>query len=256
MRMPFTQSRSPRHTLTPRDPHSRARGGPYRRVLLINPPMEMIGAEFLMDDIPIRLEYLAAYIRPHVEDVVVLDLTVIKKPLEYFLKRFNPDLVGIGVNYVSVHKNAQALAGIARRYGADVVVGGYEATALAEEFATHPDIDVVVRGEGEATLLELVQGRPPDEIDGVSFARDGQVTHTADRELLEDLDTIPFPERERRIKPPDSPFVIEQNVANVPVAFRGGSAWTRLVNSLKVGATLPADPTRITSLSRTQLPGT
>jgi anaerobic magnesium-protoporphyrin IX monomethyl ester cyclase len=223
MRMPFTQSRSPRHTMTPRGPHSRARGGPYRRVLLINPPMEMIGAEFLMDDIPIRLEYLAAYIRPHVEDVVVLDLTVITKPLEYFLKRFAPDLVGIGVNYVSVHKNAQALAGIARRFGADVVVGGYEATALAEEFATHPDVDVVVRGEGEATLLELVQGRPLDEIEGISFVRDGVVTHTADRDLLEDLDTIPFPERERRIKPPDSPFM--------DLECDGGTAYDMIITS-------------------------
>ena len=207
MRMPFTQSRSSRHAVTPRRPRSRGRGGPYHRVLLINPPMEMIGAEFLMDDIPIRLEYLAAYIRPHVDDVEVLDLTVITKPLEYFLKRFDPDLVGIGVNYVSVHKNAQALAGVARRYGADVVVGGYEATAMAEEFATHPDVDVVVRGEGEATLLELVQGRPLDEIEGLSFVRNGVVTNTADRDLLEDLDAIPFPERERRIKPPDSPFM-------------------------------------------------
>ena len=208
MHVPFTKSRTSRHTVTPHSPLPRGgKDKPYRRVLLVNPPMEMIGAEFLMDDIPIRLEYLAAYIRPHVDDVEVLDLTVIKKPLEYFLQRFAPDLVGIGVNYVSVHKNAQALAGVAKRYGADVVVGGYEATAMSEEFATHPDVDVVVRGEGEATLLELVQGRPLDEIDGLSFVRNGVLIHNADRGLLQDLDAIPFPERERRIKPPDSPFM-------------------------------------------------
>ena len=148
MPMPVTQARTPSPEVTSPPPLSHGKSKPYRRVLLVNPPMEIIGAEFLMDDIPIRLEYLAAYIRQHVDDVEVLDLTVIKKPLQYFLERFVPDLVGIGVNYVSVHKNAQALAGVAKRYGADVVVGGYEATALAEEFATHPDVDVVVRGEG------------------------------------------------------------------------------------------------------------
>ena len=204
MHMPASQSLTSCRTATPL---ALGKGKPYRRVLLVNPPMEMIGAEFLMDDIPIRLEYLAAYIRPHVDDVEVLDLTVIKKPLQYFLKRFAPDLVGIGVNYVSVHKNAQTLAGVAKRYGADVVVGGYEATALAEEFAKHPDVDVVVRGEGEATLLELVQGRSLDEIEGLSFVRNDVLIHNADRELLQDLDAIPFPERERRIKPPDSPFM-------------------------------------------------
>ena len=38
------------------------RGTPFRRILLVNPPMANIGAEFMMEDVPLRLEYLAAFV--------------------------------------------------------------------------------------------------------------------------------------------------------------------------------------------------
>ena len=104
----------------------------YRRVLLVNPPMENIGAEFMMEDMPLRLEYLAAYIRQHVEAVEVIDLTRDKRPLSFFLGRMQPDLVSITSNYMSTHTNTKKLAAEARRFGADVVVGGYQVTALPE----------------------------------------------------------------------------------------------------------------------------
>ncbi|MBN2495389.1 MAG: radical SAM protein [Deltaproteobacteria bacterium] len=160
-----------------------------------------------MDDVPIRIEYLAAYIRDRVEQVDVIDLTKEKRPLTHYLEKQKPDLVGISVNYMSVHRTAQELAGIAKRHGAQVVVGGYQATALAELFAAHPDVDYVVRGEGEETLLELVRGRPLHEIKGLSYFQDGEVIHTADRPLIEDLDSIPFPERNRRRSAYTSPFM-------------------------------------------------
>lgn len=174
----------------------------YRRVLLVNPPQEPIGAEYMMDDVPLRLEYIAASIRKHVEFVEVLDLARDKRPLRHFLPKARPDLVGFTINYMSAHVNALKLARVVRQFGADIVVGGYQATALADEFAACPDVDYVVRGEGEQTALELVQGVVPvEEILGLSYSRDGQVIHNADRPLIEDLDSLPFPERHLRKAP-------------------------------------------------------
>jgi anaerobic magnesium-protoporphyrin IX monomethyl ester cyclase len=171
---------------------------PYRRILLLNPTMDAIGAEFMMEDTPLRLEYLAAFVRPHVEHLEIVDLIKEHKPLSYFLTKHRPDLVGVTLNYISTHRSSLELAKEAKRYGADVVFGGYLATALAAEFAAEPTVDYVVRGEGEITLLELVQRHPLKEILGLTWSRGGVMHHNEDRPLVEDLDTLPFPERNRR----------------------------------------------------------
>ena len=166
---------------------------PYQRILLVNPCMDAIGAEFMMEDVPLRLEYLAAYVRPHVEAVEVADLIKEGKPLSYYLEHFQPDLVGVTLNYISTHRTSLLLAEEAKQYGADVVFGGYLATALDKDFALDPNVDYVVRGEGEQTLLELIERRPLDEVLGITFARDGEVVETGHRPNIEDLDQLPFP---------------------------------------------------------------
>ena len=187
---------------------------PFRRILLVNPPMAAIGAEFMMEDVPLRLEYLAAYVRGHVAQIEVLDLANGSGSLEATLRWFDPDLVGISINYVSTHRNGVALAGLARRHGARVVVGGYQATAMVEDLAANPDIDYVVRGEGEETFLELIQGRPVDGIKGLSYSRGGVVVHNEDRPLIADLDSLPFPERTRRNRKYRLPFTdLDSNAA-------------------------------------------
>ena len=189
-------------------------GGTFRRVLLVNPPMESMGGEFMLEDIPIRLEYLAAFIRPHVDEVTIVDLTRDKRPLSYFLKKYQPELVGITANYISAHRNTLQAATVAKRYGAQVVVGGYQVTALPDEFAAHQDIDFVVRAEGEQTLLEIVQRKALDQILGLSYFDGAKVVHNDDRPMLADLDELPFPERDRRLKPYNLTFMdLESDVS-------------------------------------------
>ena len=173
----------------------------YRRVLLVNPPMRPVGAEFMMEDVPIRLEYIAEYIRPHVSFVEIVDMTRDDRDLEFFLEKYQPDMVGFTANYISVHQNVLDLSLKAKRFGARVVAGGYQATACAQEFAAHEGIDVVVRGEGEQTMLELVENRPIDEILGITYESDGLVVENENRPLIQDLESIPPPDRTRRRSP-------------------------------------------------------
>src|SRR5437773_5247593 len=107
--------------------------------IVSQPPMTSIGAEFMMEDVPLRLEYLAAYVRADVDLVEVLDLANGTGKMRAALKRFKPDLVGISINYISTHRNGLALARLAKAAGIPVVVGGYQATAMATQFAEHPD---------------------------------------------------------------------------------------------------------------------
>jgi len=80
-----------------------------------------------------------------------------------------------------------------------IVLGGPEVGPVAEDvLAAHPQIDAVVRGEGEETFAEVLdlarRGKPLSRADGVS-ARDagGTIRSAPDRALIADLDSIPSP---------------------------------------------------------------
>src|SRR5207244_1787722 len=114
---------------------------PFRRILLVNPPMASIGAEFMMEDVPLRLEYLASYVRTDVDVIEVLDLANVQGSLPKAIKKYRPDLVGISINYISTHANGLKLAEVARAAGIPVVLGGYHSTAMADDFTRHPAVD-------------------------------------------------------------------------------------------------------------------
>ncbi len=74
------------------------------------------------------------------------------------------------------------------------VLAGPHVTMLPEETLRQAQgaVDIVCRGEFDHTAVEIAAGKPWEEIDGISFLRDGEVIHTPDRPLPTDLDALPF----------------------------------------------------------------
>ncbi len=105
------------------------------------------------------------------------------------------DAVGIST-LTPTAPRAYAVADRARAMGKPVFMGGPHVTFLPDEALEH--CDVVVRGEGDESVPELVDaleaGRSLDGIAGISFRRDGRTVHTPDRPLLGDLDRLPSPD--------------------------------------------------------------
>ncbi len=78
-----------------------------------------------------------------------------------------------------------------------IILGGAHATLLPEEtLASAPQIDVVVRGEGEETSIDLLQAlknkQPLDDVPGISYRKDSQTVSTLVRSTDVDLDSLPF----------------------------------------------------------------
>ena len=77
------------------------------------------------------------------------------------------------------------------------VWGGYHPTLEPEQTIAHPDIDFVVRGQGEQTLFELLKhlqehpDKPPSQILGLSHKIDGNAVHNPDRRSM-DIDDLPL----------------------------------------------------------------
>lgn len=114
------------------------------------------------------------------------------------IESLNPDVVGI-TSMTANFKSALNVASIIKQWNANVpvVLGGHHPTAVPESVLKYNDVDIIVRGEGEITFLELVKALETKNdlknVLGISYRKNGVIVHNPDRPLIPDLDTIPFP---------------------------------------------------------------
>jgi magnesium-protoporphyrin IX monomethyl ester (oxidative) cyclase len=172
----------------------------FKRILLVKPSGRH-GLSYAFDLIPTGLEYIAAMIEDLVDEVTVLDIEMENRPftevIEGSLNVLKPDLVGITMS-ATEHSEGLEIARLAKGRGAMTVMGGYHPSAITDELLSHAQVDVIVRGEGERTMREMVKKGGPQGVPGLSYRENGKVVHNPDRELIADLDTIPFPARHLR----------------------------------------------------------
>ncbi len=161
---------------------------------------------------PLGLMYLASVLRENGYEVELFDCTFRKDfdDFENYMKTKKPKLVGI-TSLITIRRNALLIADIAHRYGAKVILGGPDPTALPERYLFYKGeknefpVDVVVFDEGEITMLELAnfyfkKGDYPDDIREIKGLRlrgyNGKAIATGNRDLIQNLDSIPFPARD------------------------------------------------------------
>jgi radical SAM superfamily enzyme YgiQ (UPF0313 family) len=159
---------------------------------------------------PLGLLYLAATLREAGYSVGVYDGMFQSDPAQFgqALDRLEPMIVGISA-LSTVRASALELASLAHARGCLVLMGGADPTARPESYlevcsGNEHVVDLVVVGEGEETILELmpilqsVPGAPPlDEVKGLAYRdAEGKIVHTAPRPLRQDIDQLPFPARD------------------------------------------------------------
>ena len=128
---------------------------PFKRILLVKPSGRK-GLSFAFDLIPIGLEYIAASIEDVVEQVHIVDMELDRRRFQECLDFYRPDLVGISLS-ATEHNETLGLAKAAKQNGACTVIGGYHPTSVPDLMLSHSQIDIVIRGEGEQTMRELVE---------------------------------------------------------------------------------------------------
>ena len=174
------------------------------RILLVDPPKPRwwLLADTVMP--PIGLAYIAGYLRARGLWVRILDCTALRWDwgrLREAISRLEPDVVGVGGPTCYAKRALKVLRIAKEELGPDVltVAGGPHFTFTAEEsLLENAFLDVVVVGEGEITMYELVrafsEGRPLSSVRGIAF-RDssGRVVKTGERPLIRNLDALPLP---------------------------------------------------------------
>ena len=173
---------------------------------------------------PIGIFYIASVLREHGYDVMAVDLklkrhvhyplkniftdtslyeqtpesTVELKAVEQELLLFKPDIVGISAMTIeapAMHRIAKKVKEL--RPDIRIIVGGPHPTSFPEETLSDPNIDFIVRGEGEISTVSLINAilnkQPANKVKGIAYTENGRIVFTQEQPFIDNLDTIPMP---------------------------------------------------------------
>lgn len=172
-----------------------------KRVALVTPPYHCGVVESAGTWLPLAFVYLAGSLRAAGHDVVIYD-AMSKfhdyRQIERTLEDLKPDVVATTA-ITATFLDAVEVLRLAKRLDGDTVtvLGNVHPTFLWEEtLREHADaVDFVVRGEGEATLVELLAalaaGVDPGLVKGIAYRAGGQPVATASRAFETALDALP-----------------------------------------------------------------
>jgi len=190
------------------------------RILLIRPPFfEIEGSRGHSMDIPLGLLYIAAVLEKENYQVEICDGRVQGKDIfsrktfsngyllgssweemAGFVKSSSPHIVGISNQFTTQFYTTLKMAEVVKKVDPRIVtvVGGPHASITPESFFKRSQfIDIAVMEEGEYVVPEIAewyQGRRSlDSIKGIVYRNGGRVFQNKPRELIENLDDLPFP---------------------------------------------------------------
>ncbi len=170
-------------------------------------PREMVRLK-LISFPPLGIGYIASFLEQYgfkVEcaNLSALDNEQIVEIIEKIIIEKSPKIIGFSVNTEQCN-SAITLANFCKNLNPEiiVVVGGAHPTFKDLEMLKTSYVDVVVRNEGEITMLELakfyLEGEGDlNQIKGISFKnKNGEIRRNPNRSFIENLDSLPFPKRD------------------------------------------------------------
>ncbi len=199
-------------------------------ILLINPPFSYnkghIWSELRDIDPPINLAVLCSFVSQNGFTSDILDCNVkapdINKFLSqikiYFLKYKNIRFFGLTAITLTIKSALLYAAVLKENYPhIPVIIGGAHASYMPDEVLSSPAVDIVVRGEGENSLLEILTNVRYQEIKGISFKEGKELIHNQSHSEYIDINSLSLPAHEliavKNYKP------ILGSYARTPVGF-------------------------------------
>lgn len=164
------------------------------KVALINPPQFSPYSQP-----PMGLAVIAAVVEREGYPVTVVDAHALKlKPADLVPLVAGFDVAGLTAMTPTIGTAIDIARELKRSHPQlTIILGGAHATLLPEEtLSSAPEVDIIVRGEGETTIVELLRAlenkQPVDNVPGISYRRNGVVVSNSARNDDVDLDRLPF----------------------------------------------------------------
>lgn len=180
------------------------------KILFVTPPYSCWGVQTIGNWPPLQLAYLAGSALDAGHEAKIYDAMnkgTTFADIRSAVEEFRPDFV-MSLDYlpvtgaISTATVPAALQALATAKEVDesivTIIGGPHPTFMYEEMLRDPQnkADYIIRGESEATLVELLAAVASDSVDsvnGIAYLKDGEVVATTQRSHALDLDEIPGP---------------------------------------------------------------
>jgi len=150
---------------------------------------------------PAGIAYIGAVLEENGIDAKVIDQiggNLDSWEVVKIIEQESPEIIGFSClihNMGMVKKAIEEIRELNK--GIKIVLGNIYATIFADELLREGTGDIVVRGEGEYSMLELVlaldRGKGLQDIKGISFIENGRIYHNPEGENIENLDELPYP---------------------------------------------------------------
>jgi anaerobic magnesium-protoporphyrin IX monomethyl ester cyclase len=165
------------------------------KITLINPPLNT-----RYPQPPVGLALIAAILERAGYPVILVDANALGlSPEEVANRASTADVVGLTAMTPSIG-TALEITRLVRQTNPHIkmILGGAHPTLLPDDtLAASPATDIIVRGEGEETVIELLRALennlPLENISGISYRRNDTVSHNPARNSMVDMDSLPFP---------------------------------------------------------------
>lgn len=145
------------------------------------------------------LAYIAAYLEKQGLEAKILDLRVEEYSIDQVLKKIkliNPEYIGFTATTPQINTALSIAAQIKKHFtNIKIIFGGPHPNIFPDVILDNNFVDMVVRGEGEFTIHEIVRGECHENILGLSYKHNKNIIHNDSRPPIQDLDTLPFPAR-------------------------------------------------------------
>ena len=201
-----------------------------RKILLIEPPFYRLFKDtYSLDRYPLSLGYLAGMIKkktnwsvmvynsdffPQSESIKISYLAKagfdnylnnlkdlsgqVWREIKSTLAEYKPSVVGISAKSQNF-SSARIVAKLTKEINKQtvVIIGGPHPSMLGTNLLNYPEIDICVKGEGESTIVELLDAiedeKEFDSIQGVIYRKNERIIENAPREFMKDLNSLCFP---------------------------------------------------------------
>jgi len=148
---------------------------------------------------PLGLASLAAVLEKNGHQIEILDANALQLSEYDVVKKVDSaDIIGITAMTPIINSTIQIAKGIKQNNPDSIIIlGGPHATILPEEILNNvPEIDIIVKGEGEETIVELYnalkRGEGIENVHGIVYRDHGIIKSTPPRPPIMDLDSLPF----------------------------------------------------------------
>lgn len=185
------------------------------KILLIFPPFTVSPSDYPTPDPPLGLGYLAAVLEKNGYPVKILDALAMgvekardlkngllkvglsDNEIKKEIKKYNPDIIGISCAFTAHAEDTHEVAALVKKVNKNIliVMGGAHATACAPLVLKDKNVDLVVMGEGELTILDIADrienNKSITNIPGTALREGKKVLTHPRRDFVVNLDDLP-----------------------------------------------------------------